>query len=84
MKLFRILTEAKNDEKTRNLVALYFDGFTAIPGVGFWHGQAESTVVFEFYTLDSVRVYELAKAIKVLNEQESVLVEEIDCKGDFV
>lgn len=84
MKLFRICTEAKQLEQLRTLVGCYFDGFTQLRGVGMWKGQGEPTVIFEIYTLEGDRVYELARAIKILNLQETVLVQELDCRGDFV
>lgn len=84
MKLFRIWTEDKNREQVEQLVARYFDGFSIVAAVGYWKGTREASLCIEIVTDYPNGVRALARAIKSFNEQEAVLVQEIDCKGELV
>ena len=70
--IYRIYTEDLGN--IPEIVSQYFDGFTVFEAVGYWKGQREKTAVVELVTDERVKVYEMARTIKELNKQESVLV----------
>jgi len=58
---------------------LRYEGFTIIRGQGYWRLQPENSLVIEIVTVDEdVKVNSLAKAIKVVNNQEAVLIQKIE------
>lgn len=79
--LFRILTEKINSkstgqpQRTIDLVAKFFDGFTVLNGQGYWQGKPEDCIIFEIETDKKDLVLWLANQIKMQNNQQSVLVE---------
>lgn len=82
--LYRIFTELKNEAETLELVSKSFDGFTVLKSVGFWRGIQEESVCFEVITDNADAIFELAKAIKANNAQESVLVEALQAEFNFI
>jgi hypothetical protein len=85
--LYRILTEDINQlktEKTIELVSKFFNGFTLIKGIGYWQGKPENCLIFEIQTDDKKDVFWLANQIKLQNNQESVLVQEIKSTAKFI
>jgi hypothetical protein len=86
--LFRILTEDINElktEKTIELVGKFFAGFTLIKGIGHWQGKPENCLIFEIQTDDKKElVFWLANQIKLQNNQDSVLVQEIKSTAKFI
>lgn len=88
MKIYRICTEAKNVERIIEFAGNMFEGCSVWQGVGYWKGQREQSLMIEVFTDGDVgtelAVFEFAKNVKVINEQETVLVQEIECKGRFV
>ncbi len=75
--VYRIYTENKiNMRDVERFIRKYFDGFTVFFTNGHWKGTKEDSIVIEIiadYT-DKHSVLSLAGDIKVLNEQETVLV----------
>ena len=85
--LFRILTEDINELKTAKtieLVSKFFNGFTLIKGIGYWQGKPENCLIFEIQTDNKKDVLWLANQIKLQNNQESVLVQEIKSTAKFI
>ena len=80
--LYRILTEDKNRLAVEDIVAFRFGGFTVIEATGFWLGAKESSLIIEIDTTKEGVVREVARRIKAVNGQESVLVQsfEVDSK----
>ncbi len=80
--IYRIYTEDKNRKDTIKLMGDYFTNFTILHGSGYWHGELETTIVFEIVD-DGQRarldesVKAAAAAILTLNNQASVLVTEV-------
>ncbi len=74
--IFKIYTEDKNEQGIVNLTSNVFSGFTLYKTKGYWQGQAENSIVIEVVSTeqDREKVVSLAKDIKELNKQESVLV----------
>ena len=87
--LYRIITENKDGDKTKNLVADHFNSFTTYCAYGCWHSTWESSLIIEIddntLSIDTgYRVGVLAKLIKVQNKQEAVLVQEVPCKSSLI
>ena len=82
--LYRILTENKNRKQLINEVGKKFDGFTVIKGQGYWKGQVERSLIIEIVTNDEYEIKELCNKIKVINEQECVLLESFNISTEFI
>ena len=59
-------------------------GFTIIEAAGFWKGKPEHTLIIEIVGIDCSTANKIARAIKKLNNQESVLIQAIEIKGHFI
>lgn len=79
-KLYRIYTEDKNEQLIIELCNEYFDAYTLYYTVGYWKGKRELSLVIEIITEDMPQKYGkvqgLANEIKILNNQEAVLITE--------
>ena len=85
--LYRIITEDKNREKTETLVSNHFSDFTMIDAWGNWKNTVEHSLIIEISTNvinAGYRIGVLAKLIKVQNQQDAVLVQEIPCKSSLI
>ena len=82
--LYRILTENKHRDSIEALVGTFFNGFTLIESIGWWKGSREFGLIIEIQDADLASIEALAQKIKLLNQQESVLVQEIQCQAKFV
>ncbi len=75
--VYRIYTQrADSTAELEKLISYYFDGFSIISGVGFWKGRREQNTIIELIGdyPDKSKVLKLAAEIKILGNQESVLV----------
>ena len=83
--LYRIYTENKNFDDVIRIAGCYFDGFTVLTGKGFWQGESEDSLILEVIgeNLDR-KVKELAEDIKVLNQQDCVLIQKVKNQAEFV
>lgn len=80
---FRLYTQSFDN--IPEIVSQYFDGFTLFEARGYWKGKGERSAVVEVVTSNRAKVYELARTIKELNKQESVLVVPVSVEeGVFV
>lgn len=88
MKIYRICTEAKQVERISTFAGNMFEGCSIWQGVGYWRGKQEQSLMIEVFTTGDIgmklAVLEFAKNVKAINEQEAVLVQEIECRGEFV
>lgn len=82
MHTYHVRTETRSN--LADLAGRYFDGFTLIEGAGYWQGQRELSTTIELVTDDGDRVLELARAIKVANGQDAVLVERQESTSTIV
>ena len=83
--LYRIFTENKNHKALEKLVGEYFDGFTLIKSQGFWRLQKENSLIIEVITEDTQSKLEmLCRDIKLLNRQESVILQKIQNEMIFI
>lgn len=75
--LYRIHTEDVNRNQIENIVSKYFEGYTVISATGFWKLEREQTLIIEIIG-ESIKCYSkieaIAREIKEVNSQESVLV----------
>ena len=82
--MFRILTEEKNvDQIKAILIGLGLD-FTLFTGRGSWKGQEENSVAVELDNIPRERAEHVARTIKCMNGQESVLLQEIPLVSDLI
>jgi hypothetical protein len=96
MMLYRIFTEAADNleqyQAVLDVVRAQFDGFTVIPAIGYYKGKREHSVIIEISvspypiltSLSSVTINHVAREIKRVNKQESVMVQEIQDETYFV
>ena len=85
--LYRIFTEdiPENYDAITEQIASQYEGFTIVKAKGYWRLQPENSLVIEIVTVDEdAKVKSLAKAIKVVNNQEAVLVQKIENHQWFV
>ncbi len=76
--IYKIYTQRVNSitELEKLINYNYFDGFSIISGIGFWKGQREYNTTIELIGdyPDKSKVLKLAAEIKILGNQESVLI----------
>jgi len=82
--MYRILTEYKNVDAIRALLAGLRLDFTVYCGDGSWRGQAENSMLIELDMVSADLAEEVARLIKQTNTQESVLLQEIPTKSRLI
>jgi hypothetical protein len=84
--LYRIFTENKNLKTVEKLVSKYFDGFTILKSTGYWRLQREHGLVIEVTdpTIKKTTIDKLAREIRDVNAQETVLVQRIKNNMYFI
>jgi len=83
-KLFRICTEDKQRGLIEVAVGKSFQGYTIIKADGYWNNVFEHSLIIEIVTPFAYRVHEVARAIKELNQQQAVLVQELEIGETFI
>ena len=91
MKKVRFYIGANNDtkklerDKIEATLNKHYDGYTAYEVVGYWHGDRETTLLVELISdeADAVHV-KVAKELKTVCEQESVLIEITEVNATFI
>lgn len=93
MKTFMVFTEDKNREKIKEIVGVWFDGFTLLFGQGYWVGKCIPQKIYKEDSLviviiaraqDHEKVQMIARRIKQLNNQESVMVSSFDTEMEMI
>jgi hypothetical protein len=88
MKTYRIYTEDINRDEIVKIVSNQFEGYTLFSGIGYWKTEQENSLVIEIIDFDrddiQVKIEIIARQIKELNLQESVLLTETETKENFV
>lgn len=87
--MYRILTERKNVETIKSLILdPKFESYSILDAEGCWKGTHENALIIELVEIpgDYIKddVYEAAREIKRLNEQEAVLVQHLDCNSELI
>ena len=72
--VYRIYTEGSNRDAVIELVSTKFESFTVHQTTGYFKGHAEQSIVIEIVDARLEAVEELARAIRSMNGQKSVLV----------
>lgn len=85
-KLYRICTENVNRSDIEKIVNVAFDGFTSIEGNGYWLGVREDALIIEIVASehDAELVRATAKAIRIANKQQAVLVQTLDVESELI
>lgn len=74
--LYRIFTEDVNRQTVVHMVSQSFDGFTVYSTIGYWKGEREHSLTIEISgKVSKAKVFKLAKAIKIYNKQQNVLIQ---------
>jgi len=82
----RILTEDKNINMVIDCVSEEFANFTWYRANGVWNGKTEPSLIIEIEIpawLEGT-VLDVAEEIKIINEQECVLVQTIENNAKFI
>ncbi len=84
--LFRIVTEDRNRAGIVNLLDSFLQGYTLIDARGVWNGEPEDSLIIEWLTTSNNRyiVDQIARQIKISNDQQAVLVQEIDVRSRLI
>jgi hypothetical protein len=72
--IYRIYTQDKNQREIARLTAERFESFTVQPTSGYYRGKRERSIVLEIVGAPPHLVEQLAKLIRVMNGQKSVLI----------
>jgi len=91
MKFCLIFTEDKNKSQIADIVASRFSGFTFLYGRSFWTSEfpnttiaREDSLVIVVLTNDVKGIRDIAREIKRVNNQESVLVTSFDTEMERI
>jgi hypothetical protein len=75
--VFRILTEDKNVRRVKAMLTGLGLDFTLYRARGSWQGKEENSLAIELDNIPRYRAEDAARAIKSMNNQEAVLLQEI-------
>jgi hypothetical protein len=73
-KVYRIYTEDLDRDAVLKLATAKFESFTLQPTTGYFKGKAEQSIVIEIVDAKQDEVEALARKIRKINGQKSVLV----------
>jgi hypothetical protein len=72
--IHRLYTEDKNKRQILRVAAAHFESFTVQPTEGYYRGRREQSIVLEINGAHPRKVEELAREIRRMNGQKSVLI----------
>jgi hypothetical protein len=75
--IYRIYTEEKNKKAIAELTAGQFESFTLQPTLGYYRQTPEKSIVIEIIGAHQREIKLLAKRIRAMNGQKSVLILEL-------
>jgi hypothetical protein len=82
--MYRIITERKNVDSIKETLWGFGLDYTLVPGEGSWHGQPEQSLIIELNGVSRDVAQTAAHAIKDINRQENVLLQEIDMRSELI
>ena len=82
--MYRIVTEDKNVEGIKAALAASDLDFMLFRGVGSWRGKEEQSLAVELDRISRETAEDVARRIKVMNNQEAVLLQEFPIKTDLL
>jgi len=86
-KQIKLYTEDINRDDVLDITRQYFENFTINKGVGYWKGGKENSLIITIISgagQDIKQAEALAKDIKVINDQEAVLLVVEDVKSSLI
>lgn len=74
--IYKLYTEDKNVNKTKALIARFFNGFTLVNAIGYYKKTREKALIIEIISNTEIdkKIKSLANKIKALNKQKSILL----------
>jgi hypothetical protein len=82
--MYRIVTEDKNVEGIKAALVGFDLDFTLFRGIGSWKGKEEPSVSVELDQISRETAENVARRIKIMNDQEAVILQEFQIKSDLV
>ena len=88
--LYRIITEHKNFADIVTVLMQHFDGFTTYRAQGVWKNTIEPALIIEIddvtdgETVVFTKVHYIIDAIKEMNNQECVLLQQIPSNSEVL
>ena len=82
--MYRIYTEDKDKPAVERILDSYFQGYTVTEADGVWQGTHEASLTIDVETPDASAVQAATTAIKVHNNQQAVLVENITSQPELI
>lgn len=82
--LFRLYTE--KSENLPEIVNQYFNNFSIVNSTGFYQGKQENSQIIEIVNNKTVKpkIKKLAENIKQVNNQDSVLLQELENNSETI
>ena len=80
----RLVTEDKNMEGIKAALNGLDLDFTLFRGIGSWRGKEEESIAVELDMISKATAEMVARRIKTINNQESVLFQEIPIKTELI
>jgi hypothetical protein len=82
--VYRLYTEDMNRKDVVRLTAEHFQSFTLQPTEGYYGGEPEPSIVLEIVEAEDDAIRQLARSIRRLNGQKSVLLLRLQGKAEKV
>jgi hypothetical protein len=82
--MYRIVTEDKNVDEIKAVLVGFDLDFTLFRGIGSWRGKEEQSVAVELDRISREKAEMVARAIKTMNDQEAVLLQEFPVKTELL
>jgi hypothetical protein len=82
--MYRIVTEDKNVEGIKAALVGFDLDFTLFRGIGSWRGKEGESLAVELDRISRETAEMVARTIKTLNDQETVLLQEFPIKTDLL
>jgi uncharacterized membrane-anchored protein YitT (DUF2179 family) len=80
--VYKIYCQNLYPEMVEAILQARVDGYTITEGRGAYHGKPEKSLVIDLVGVDPWKVWEVAQAIREMQNQEEVMVLHLD--GTFV
>ena len=72
--MYRIYTEDVNRNEVYAILDSHVSGYTVLEAIGSWKGTRERSICIELIDVPASTVTAIARSIRALNKQESVLI----------
>jgi hypothetical protein len=82
--MYRIVTERKNVDSIKQALWGFGLDYTLVLSEGSWHGQPEESLIIELNDISRDLAENAAHAIKLINRQENILLQEIAIRSQLI